>query len=506
MPYTDPMMKGVLLYAPLIATSVSAFIVIIVAEPWRDAAASLGASFVCLIGLCLFVSSGIGARRWTGMGLWQALLLFAGTIVLVSAVGAADTQHALWGFAVDAMSAGFIVLALLVGVSVSNFPAKVRTTTAIGVVVVLVALWAVPSLRTNPEVRPSFAATAHVIAEAGSAGGVRQMVAGSGPNSFVYLWQLHAPISVRSSVFATERFPVGSGIIPTFIAEIGILASLLIVLAFLVRAAECIEKTVRRWNALPFADRMSGLILSTLPLMALIGLFFAPPSAPFLLGSFIALGASGGPSGDDQSKEGQGSRTIGRLIAALVAIAAGCVFYLAVAAVLYFYAGTLSVHGDLLRARNAATRSYSLSGDPQAARLSASIVRTLAHETAKRKTVEEVPPLYAEALAIIRSATIREPSHADNWSLFGAIAAEQYTATRDGSYFEIARGAFERARMRAPGDARIPLFQGQLYLLAGRLDDGISYLEESVALRPDIEEAASLLSSAQEAKRAMERK
>lgn len=480
-------------YLPAAACALAVLVMVGVSAPWRDAAASLLVLLACLasIAVALHAQAFPSFRR---TDFWQASSLAAAALIAISAGASANVQRALWGFAFDLTSMSLLLACIALALLLTRWPSRARLVILFVAAAATALLWVAPHWRSAPEVRPSLAATLSVAFSAAAELGPRQMIIGSGPNSFVYLWPRYAPESVGKSSFATERFPVGSGLLPTLIAEIGIVAVLMLALSFLERSARLGHSLVAEYRARPSAAA-ERLLHAAAPLFGLAALFFAPPSAALLLSAFCLLGAAGHDAGAalPASRVRRYASRAG--IALCIAVALGAM-YLAVASALYFRAASLFTSGDLIRARNAAERSHVLSGDPQTARLAASILRTLAHETARHKAVKDVPPLYADAISYMRAATVREPAFADNWSLFGVIAAEQYSATRDGSFFEISRGALEQARKLAPNDARVPLFQGQLYLLAGRRDEGVAYLKESLAMRPDLADAKALLDSA----------
>lgn len=480
-------------YLPAIACALVTILTLGVSAPWRDTAASL-VSFVLILASLSLCSYAQRLPNIRAFGLWHWFSILAAAGIVLSAVATEGIQHAIWGFSFDLTSMIFLLACISFALFLPLFPSRPRLVALTVAVAALMFLWSVPFLRTVPEVRPSLSASVEIALTMGSERGTRFLLLGGGPNSFVYLWTQYAPESVRASPFWAERFPVGSGIIPTLISELGIVVVLLLMLSFIARSAEQGYKLSLRWRFGNTRSRAVDAAHAALPLVAFVALFLAPPSAALLLASFTILGASGRESASAIAP----SRIARAMSKAGIVFFAVCILgalYVGIAAAFYFRAATLFSQGDLGRARTAVGRSYALSGDPQSARLIASIVRKLAHETAQRGSLEDVSRLYMDALLSMRLATQREPSFADNWSVFGVIAAEQYATTRDGSFFEISRGALERARTKAPDDARIPFFQGQLYLLADRKDEGATYLKESLKMRPDLADARTLLDS-----------
>ncbi|MFC1625324.1 tetratricopeptide repeat protein [Patescibacteria group bacterium] len=83
------------------------------------------------------------------------------------------------------------------------------------------------------EVRPSWGATSQIIKETLSSG-VKNIVLGSGPNTFVFDWLKFKPLDINQTVFWATRFQGGIGLLPSFVATLGVLGSMawLVFLAF----------------------------------------------------------------------------------------------------------------------------------------------------------------------------------------------------------------------------------------------------------------------------------
>jgi tetratricopeptide (TPR) repeat protein len=75
------------------------------------------------------------------------------------------------------------------------------------------------------EVRPSWGATMQVSLDSIKEG-VKNMVFGSGLNTFVYDWLKHKPLEINRTIFWNVRFNSGIGLIPSFLATVGILGVL----------------------------------------------------------------------------------------------------------------------------------------------------------------------------------------------------------------------------------------------------------------------------------------
>lgn len=83
----------------------------------------------------------------------------------------------------------------------------------------------------NIEVRPSLDATLGIARDTLGSGNVKDLVLGSGPNTFGHQWNVHKPADVNASRFWNSSFQYGSGLIPTFFVTTGVLG-ILALLAF----------------------------------------------------------------------------------------------------------------------------------------------------------------------------------------------------------------------------------------------------------------------------------
>lgn len=476
-------------YGIMAACALSAIAALLITGPARDSASALLGASLAAGALALYALAGRlpDPRRF---GFHQGLLCMFLLCIVLSASMSGAWRHAWVGFSFDMLSAGFLALSCLVALAVPVASARHKTGMLAVAGAAIVLLWIAPLVRPAPEVRPGLGATIG-IALAATSESARTLLLGSGPNSFVYAWAEHAPESVLQTPFWAERFPVGSGVLPTLMVEAGLIAALILTLACIARSLEHWYAAWGSWQALSRRMRLLVALHIAAPVLAFAALMLAPPSAALVLCAFVLIGASGPPPGilPERSMPAKVALTLPFLIVV------GLTLYLAVAAFFYFRANAAYVAGDPGGARMAALRSVELAGDPQALRLFAAALRFDAHVKARAEDTEAAIALYADAYGRARSANLREPAHPDNWILMGVIAAEQYAATRDGEYFELARSAFVNARPRAPRDARIPLFEGQLYLLAGRKEEGIAFLRKSLLMRPDLADAQALLDS-----------
>jgi len=75
------------------------------------------------------------------------------------------------------------------------------------------------------EVRPSWSSTFNVAKDTMKEG-VKNMVLGSGPNTFLYDWMKYKSTAINSTIFWNVRFTSGVGLVPSFLASLGVLGAL----------------------------------------------------------------------------------------------------------------------------------------------------------------------------------------------------------------------------------------------------------------------------------------
>ncbi|MBU1179177.1 tetratricopeptide repeat protein [Patescibacteria group bacterium] len=75
------------------------------------------------------------------------------------------------------------------------------------------------------EVRPSWSSTIEVVEKTLSVG-IKNIILGSGPNTFSYDWIKFKPAEINQTIFWNTRFPNGIGFLPTLLATTGVLGIL----------------------------------------------------------------------------------------------------------------------------------------------------------------------------------------------------------------------------------------------------------------------------------------
>ncbi len=419
-----------------------------------------------------------------------ALLLFGG-IVIASAIASHSYLYSLYGFAFDMTSIVFLLTLILSVLLLGLLEDPLRRLFCVAAGVFLLIVVSLPYLGETSHIRPSFMVTASIETNKLSENGPRAFFLGSGPGSFIYVWQKYRPSEVNETPFWNEDFPVGGGVIPTLCIEIGVVGVFLLMLAFLLAVfEEC--SSLFYWRKFSHRELSWRLLSLFLPLLALCALFFAEPSALLLSLSFVILGSF--RSAPEKVIHTHSSVRTATMVA--VSLCMLTVVYVFCSVALYFSAYDRASAEDLVAAHTRIQLAYGMTRNPQTGRLFVQTLRAEGHALAQHKNTSP-SALFNEASRIARNIAVREPKNAQNVKLLGISLAEEYAIKEQPNLLIEGKEAFKRARTLSPSDPSILYFHAQLLILGGDREEAKKTLESAMTLRPSYIEAQDLLNGLQ---------
>lgn len=478
---------------PFIPAFVFGVVVILVpflSQTIESAFASLASSIVCLLilGYAVYVGA---IPKWRSWAVSHFLLIAFAAAILLSTLFSQNSVLAGFGFALGMTSGFFLVLISILALVVGALETRSRRALfAVGSVSLCLLLLS-PLYRSEVSVRPSFEVTSSIASSLYADSGMKAILLGHGPGSFVYAWQAYKPKAVLSTSFWSDDFSTGNSVISTVFIEAGVIAGLLFIVIFLVAIAEEMPRLFAR--GLLLRNRAERILRVTALLLAFGSLLFIEPSAVLILTCAIILGSVKVEVLDGVSL----SMWVRRVVLGVVALVLLGIVYLCVSVGFYFYAFFAVVRGDLLFARSYAEYAHRIVPHPQTSRLLVQILRTTGHELGRINSRQEaIQKVFSLASTYSRESTIQEPKNVQNWKLLGITLAEELALAKKKEFFDEGKRAFAQAKQLAPSDPAVLFFEAQLHILAGEKDRATQLLDEALLLRPSYTEARELRDAA----------
>ena len=360
----------------------------------------------------------------------------------------------------------------------------------------------------NVDIRPSLSTTLDISRQVL---GERALL-GSGPNTFDRDWLLYKPQGVNASDFWNVSFPFGFGFLPTQIASIGLLGSLLWLL-FLVLFLWLGVKTLGR---LPKEEWKRFALISSFLIAFFIwgaSLVYVPSSAVlalafFFTGLFVASARTSEIIGAREFAFSGKMATNFLAVLLVIVLAVG-----SAGLALAVYQRTVSAYHfqKAVVLSNTAGVSVDTVEDAavKAARLmpfdtyyrgisQINVARAQALLNTATGTAEENQQKFQQAIsnsiAAARLATDTAPNNYENWiglgSIYSSLVPSPFSV--DGAY-EVSQEAFLTAKKLNPTSPEIPLLLARLELDNKNVTGARQYIEESLKLKADYANAYFLL-------------
>jgi len=356
------------------------------------------------------------------------------------------------------------------------------------------------------EVRPSWQGTFDTARQSLQA--PRDLVFGSGPNSFVREWGKNKPAEVNLTPFWNADFSYGVGIIPTSIFTaglFGILAWGAIALALL----GLVGRYVGEMRPLSASRVLFGL--SLLGVVYLLGyhLIYTPSTAVtstlFLLMGLLVATAAGDQPARVLRLGAFGAGESVRLIIILALVLAGIasavligreiVSNLFVNRAAYVFQNT----SDVAQAGSNIGTALVISPDNDRAHRAAAelgvvrlgeMIKANAQDEASRTALQET--LQSTIQHGLTAVSINEDNY-QNWLLLAQVYADLAGVNIEGS-LDAAKNAYQKAFEASPKNPLPKLRLAQLAAMSGDRGAARTYLQEAIALKQDFAAAYYLLS------------
>jgi tetratricopeptide (TPR) repeat protein len=351
------------------------------------------------------------------------------------------------------------------------------------------------------EVSPSWQSTFQVGRSALS--GPREILFGTGPNSFARDWNLYKPAAINTTAFWNAQFNAGAGSVPTSFVTVGLLGVLswgFVLLALLFAL-------VRTYFIAPGRAALARVPLVMLAVFLFVFHILYAPSAAlaallWLTGALlISLNVHAGRVRRVVLR-GAAWQNIAASIALMAGVAA--TLFVSVSVIKATISDAYVDRAALALAQNdpgsagayvATAISYSQSNDRaqrEAATIGLSELSALIAAGATSTSAQLSSTLDATISHGLAAVSLNG-GDSQNWLALADIYAQLAGAHVSGADAS-ARQAYTRAAAAAPADPAPHLMLGQLDLLVGSTTDARAELERALALKPDIALAYYLLS------------
>lgn len=351
------------------------------------------------------------------------------------------------------------------------------------------------------EVRPGISATLQVISDARQ-GSVRQVLLGTGPNTFGSAWLKHKPIEVNQTPFWNLDFNVGYSTLATAFGTVGILGAIAWSIPLLLLMVAAIRAV--RIGALSREERAVAALLGTASLFLLASIVLYVPSQNSILLAFVVSGAAFGflwRQGQSAKEEGVPSLLQGLGILAIAAvllvatIATSFVAGRRLVSESYTGAGIAALNsGNVDLALQNASKAQRIEATADALRLQAdagaqklaAIAQdtTLKPEDARTAFTAQVQTTIPLAQAAVGASPTDYRSYYSLARIYDLLASLKV----DGAY-ESAEAAYATAQMYNPTSPAIPLAVARLEATAGNATSTQAAITQSLKLKPDYTDA-----------------
>ncbi|MBU2633506.1 tetratricopeptide repeat protein [Patescibacteria group bacterium] len=462
------------------------------------------AIFFGFIGLIAVVS--IEFFKKTSRG-WRVMLYVIMALSLLSV--------ALINFTTAWYVLGFLFLVLFI--YLFSFSGKARNFVYLSLFLVLISLFFIlirPLMGdlTNAlgfeslDVRPSWSATFQinksVLTES-----VKNMILGSGPNTFAYDWAKFKPVSINETIFWNVGFQSGIGLLPSFVATTGVFASIfwlffvLSILYYGFRAVLYTEDNIIR--SLLFGSFLGSVYLWVFNIIYTPGnfLFFLS----FLVtGLFFAMLIKSGklPMKEFSFGDKVGLNFIFSLAIVLVLILSVAGFYLLFqkywAAYSYARGVDLANSGaDLDTVQNLFSKAASFDQQPRYHQMLSDIgLVRLSQISTDNLSEDEAILQFQNVLAFTieqaQMATTLNPEDSSNWIALGGVYENLIPYKLEGAD-QVALEAYKKALEKAPSSPYPLLLSARVHAQMGRNDEARSFIDSALALKSNYTSARFLL-------------
>lgn len=363
-------------------------------------------------------------------------------------------------------------------------------------------IFGVPSI----EVRPSWTTTWNVVRETLTG---KNILLGSGPNTFVYDWLLHKPLEINATPFWGTRFSSGISFFATLLATLGILgaiaiAALIGTLFFygfraIVRFASYEEEGF--FGFLSFLAVVYLLIVLTIytPSFLIVAFFF------LFLGLFMGQAYKIGIMSDYKIRIFQNAGmgfVSALLILFLSVISIGGAYLLGqrYAAAIYYGRGVkeLRVNNDIDRARENFVRAIGLHTSDAYARslLEIDVLRLQRLLTQTDVSIDELRAQFqttlGQAIQTGQLATRINPVDPLNWFALGRIYEAVIPFNIEGAV-DFADSMYARAHEQSPRSPEALFARARILVQKRSFEEGRKLLREANSIKSDYAPARFLL-------------
>ena len=355
------------------------------------------------------------------------------------------------------------------------------------------------------EVRPSWQGTLDIARQSISA--PREFLFGAGPNSFIREWGLYKPQEVNLTPFWNSDFNTGVGVIPTSIFAVGILGLLAwagIILTILV----LFVRFVREVRPLVRGRALFGVTLASTAYLVGYHMIYTPGIAltgvTFLFLAFLAVCAAG----DTPPRLFRvGAMSTTAMLSGLIVLSLCCVVVFTAGLAVRELASNMFVNrasvvyrdsGDLSGATRMIERALVVSpkndrAHRAAAELGVVQLAQLAQSGAEDEAVRAALQETLERTIQHGLTAVQLDNTYQNWLTLAQIYSEFAGANVEGA-LESATDAYDRAFAAQPTNPIPKVRLAQIAITRGDADQARTYLQEAIALKPDLAIAYYLLS------------
>lgn len=464
---------------------------------WHDVGIIAGLG-VCM-SLALWSNSDYARSRW--------LFVLVG-IVSLSTLFLVHFTDTFWVTGAATLAAGLILLigALRHGVSLGHALSRSAVWFVLAALMLVGALWGTDiaekypeSIRiTQVEVRPSWQGTLDVAKQ--SLDAPSSILFGSGPNSFIRAWSQHKPTDVNLTPFWDTDFNLGVGIIPTSIFTAGLLG-LLAWLALVLSLGTLV------WSSVRGSLHSGTLSLQTMLAISVVFLFafhvvYTPGVALTAL-LFILIGALIAAVTMDRQAIAirLGVQSSMELVALLLlVVSVGAIILSAglmgreIVSNLYVNkaAVTYAQSQDASQASALIARALSLSPNNDRAHRAATelgLVQLAAlaqnPDTTNQEAITQLQTTLQTTIEHGLTAVSIDQADYQNWLSLATVYANLAGVNVEGSIDQAIK-AYESASQASPKNPTPKMRLAQLALAKNDIASTEKYLDEAIALKPDL--------------------
>ena len=357
------------------------------------------------------------------------------------------------------------------------------------------------------EVRPSWGATYEVVSNTWSES-VKNLIIGSGPNTFVYDWAKFKPLAVNETAFWSTRFQSGIGLLPSLAATsgaLGVLAWLSFLFFILYYGFKSVGHSDRGiTKSLLFGSFLGSVYLWTFNIIYSTSNFLFALSF-FITGIFFAMLIRSGIlemksfSFVDKTSVG----FVSSLLIVLMLIGSVATFYLFFQKywAAYSYSkgvAVINIEGDLQKGEELLLKATRFDKQDRFHRSLAELgLVRLSQVLSQDLTQEEMRMQFQNILAFTiqhaQTATTINPVDSLNWNSLGRVYQNIIPFNISGTR-EVAVNAYEQAFKSSPTDPA-PLFSSaQVEVQYGNTEAAKSLLNSALKLKGNYTSALFLLS------------